>query len=116
MATCLLNPCNPCVAISRACIGDNSLSMSSVGATPGVCVAGGQGAADSATCYLNTIGKWGTTVAAIFTCRPVRTTNQGVSVGPKGSSCFLGGMSSNVSSILIFLVIVAIIYFVLEKS
>jgi hypothetical protein len=118
MALCLLNPCNPCVAISMACIGDNSLSMSTVGATPGICIKSGQGAADSATCYLNTIGKWGTTVAAIFTCRPVKTSNSGVAVGPKGTclGSLFGGGASNFSNIIVLLVIIAIIYFVLEKS
>jgi hypothetical protein len=99
------------------CTGDNSLSMSSVGATPGICQQKGQTSADSASNYLNAIGKWGTTVAAVFTCRPVQSTPGGLTVQPKGGSIgIFGGSSSGLINILVLLAIIFVIYMVLERS
>lgn len=115
MALCLLGDTPTCTAISAAC-SPCCLAMSTVKATPGICQRGAQGAADRATCLLNTIGKWGTTTAAIFTCRPVTTSGNRTTVGPRGSSNFFSGMSSNFSNLLVLAVIVFVIYMVLEKS
>jgi len=89
--------------------------MSTVKVTPGICQRGAQSAACSATCYLNAIGKWGSTVAAVFTCRPVQSNSAGLSIAPKGSQGFLSNVAGgNFGSLLILAGIVIVIYLVLE--
>jgi hypothetical protein len=116
MALCLLS-CNPsCAAISAACT-PCCLSMASVKPTPGICQKNSQNAACRATCLLNTIGKWGTVTAATFTCRPVTTSGNRTTIGPRGScASSLFGSSGSFMNILIFIAIIFVIYMVLEKS
>lgn len=104
--------CNPGTNTGFCC-GGCCTAMNTVNPTPGICQSpcgGGCGGAGSTQSFLNTVGRYGTTLAGIFSGRPVTTTNKGVSVGPSAQYAAARTASFTPVILIVALVIVAFLF------
>jgi hypothetical protein len=96
------------------------LSMATVNPTPGacqnVCCCTGDGGASNTQSILNTVGKFGLSLAGVVSGRPVQTTGQGVKVGASAAYNQAVAGAPNMTVIIVVLAIAAVIIFMMMRK
>lgn len=95
------------------------LSMSTVNPTPGVCqnpcCGCGDGGASNVGSILNTVGKFGLSVAGIMTGRPVVTSGNRVAVGPSATYQQQIAAQPNYTVIIVVIALAVLAFFALRR-
>jgi len=96
------------------------LSMSTVNPTPGVCQNAcsccGDGGASNASSIMNSVGKWGTTLAGVISGRPVAVGTKGVSVGASAAYASQVAGTPNMTVIIVVAVVaIVLVIFAMKR-
>ena len=103
--------------LSSFCCGTCCTSMATVNPSPAVCqtvcCSSGDGGSSNTQGLLNTIGKFGLTLAGQLQGRPVTVTNKGVSIG--ASAQYAAQQKQALTPILIIVAVAVVAFLLLSR-